>query len=170
MPLVCPFHEVILFIAIPFLGFADELVVIALDLLQVVIRKLAIFLFQLTFELHPFSLELICVHDVLLLCKMSMSPSVSICPLHLLSSIHYGEKIGSVLVKIAQVIRINPAATWRCLGGRIISNKSIFMQDDEEGIVPVQFTVVVNEVQYSEYLQKETDGERVVPIMSAGVC
>jgi hypothetical protein len=31
------------------------------------------------------------------------------------------------------------------------------MQDDEEGTVPVQFTVVVHQVQFSEFLQKETD-------------
>ncbi len=31
------------------------------------------------------------------------------------------------------------------------------MLDDEEGTVRVQFTVVVHEVQFSEFLQKETD-------------
>ena len=45
MPLVRPFHEIVLFIAIPFLDFAEKLVVIPFDLLQVVIGKLAILLF-----------------------------------------------------------------------------------------------------------------------------
>ena len=110
MPLVRPFHEVILFIAIPFLGFADKLVVIAFDLLQVVVGKLAIFLFQLTFELHPFSLELIRVHDVSLLCEIAMPP----CPYRSVPVIckppsygHYGEKTDCGLVRIAHVARID---------------------------------------------------------------
>ena len=71
---------------------------------------------------------------------------------------HYGEKIGSGLVKIAQVIRINSVETWRCLCSTISGNTTIFMQDDEEGTVHVEFTVVVHEVQFSEFLQKETGG------------
>ena len=43
MPLVRPFHELVLFIAIPFLGFAEKLVVIPFDLRQVIIGKLATF-------------------------------------------------------------------------------------------------------------------------------
>jgi hypothetical protein len=46
MPLVRPFHEGILFVAIPFLSFADKIFVIACDLFQVIIGKLAIFLFE----------------------------------------------------------------------------------------------------------------------------
>jgi hypothetical protein len=67
MPLVSPLHELILFIAIPFLDFADKLVVVPLDLLQVIIGKLAPLLFEFTFELRPFSFELISVHWVSLL-------------------------------------------------------------------------------------------------------
>ena len=36
MPLVRPRHEPVLFIAIPFLGFAEKLVVVPFDLLEVV--------------------------------------------------------------------------------------------------------------------------------------
>jgi hypothetical protein len=72
MPLVRPLHEQILFIAIPFLNFTDELVVIAFDLLQVIIGELPPLLFGFTFELHPFPFELISVHEVFLLCEMAM--------------------------------------------------------------------------------------------------
>ena len=66
MPLVRPLHELVLFIAVPLLGFAEKRVVIPFDLLLVVIGKLAILLFQFTFELHPFPFELIRVHDAVL--------------------------------------------------------------------------------------------------------
>jgi hypothetical protein len=46
MPLVRPFHKGICFIAIPFLGFADKLFVIAFNVFQVVIGKLAVFRFE----------------------------------------------------------------------------------------------------------------------------
>ncbi len=96
--------------------------------------------------------------------------SVSICPVISSLSSQYGEKTGSSLVKIAQVARIDLVATWRCLCGRIISNKSILMQDNEEGTVHAQFTVVVHKVQFSELLQKETDaGARGVDHVSRRV-
>ena len=44
MPLVRPLHELVLFSAIPFLNFADKLVLVPFDLLQVIIGKLAILL------------------------------------------------------------------------------------------------------------------------------
>ncbi len=73
MPLVSPLHELIFLIAIPFLNFSDELLVIAFDLRQIVIGKFAILLFQFTLELFPLPLELICVHNVCLLHKMVMT-------------------------------------------------------------------------------------------------
>jgi hypothetical protein len=73
--LVLPFHELILFIAIPFLDFADKLLVVPSDLLQVIIDELAILLFQFAFELHPFPLELIRIHGFLLLCEMALPHS-----------------------------------------------------------------------------------------------
>lgn len=76
MPLVRPFRESILFVAVPFLGFAEKLFVIAFDLLQVVIGRLAIFLFEFPLKLHPFSLELLCIRNVFLLylCILSACP------------------------------------------------------------------------------------------------
>jgi hypothetical protein len=68
MPLVSPLHELVLFIAIPFLDFADKLVVVPLDLPQIIVGKLAPLCFEFTFELHPFPFELISVHGFSLLC------------------------------------------------------------------------------------------------------
>src|SRR5680860_216114 len=65
MPLVRPLHQFVLFVTIPLLHLADELVAIAFDLLQRSIGELAILLFEFTFELHPLSFELICVHALL---------------------------------------------------------------------------------------------------------
>jgi hypothetical protein len=67
MPLVRPLHELVFLIPVPLLSFANELLVIPFDLLQVVIGKLAPLLFQFAFELFPFPLELSCVHDISLL-------------------------------------------------------------------------------------------------------
>ena len=64
MPLVRPLHEVVLFLAIPFLNCADELVVTAFDLRQVNIRELTPLLREFSFELHPFPFDLIRVHEV----------------------------------------------------------------------------------------------------------
>jgi hypothetical protein len=108
---------------------------------------------------------LIRVQAVSLLCEIAMSP----CPYRSVSVIskpprtgHYGWKTCSGLVKIAQVIRIIPVATWRCFHQCGHWKKSIFMQDDDEsGTKHVQFTVVVHEAEFSEFLQKETE---------AGVC
>ncbi len=81
MPLVRPFHKGIRFIAIPFLGFADKLFVIAFNVFQVVIGKLAVFRFEFPLKLHPFSLELLCIHTGFLLClAISISVYISICP------------------------------------------------------------------------------------------
>ena len=67
MPLVSPLHQLVFLIPIPLLSFANELFVIPFDLLQVVIGKLAPLLLQFAFELFPFPLKLICVHDACLL-------------------------------------------------------------------------------------------------------
>ena len=63
MLLVRPLDELVLVIAVPFLDFADELLVASFDLLQVIIGEFALLLFEVTFELHPFPFELIRVHD-----------------------------------------------------------------------------------------------------------
>jgi hypothetical protein len=42
MPLICPLHEFIFFIAVSFLGFAEKPVIIPFDLFQVVNGTLAI--------------------------------------------------------------------------------------------------------------------------------
>jgi hypothetical protein len=99
MPLVSPFHELIFLIAIPFLNFSDELLVIAFDLRQIVIGKFAILLFQFTLELFPLPLELICVHDVSLLHKMVMT-LWAYAPLHMQAN--SGKNPVGDLVKIAQ--------------------------------------------------------------------
>ena len=65
MPLVCPLHEFLFFVTVPLLNFADERVVIAFDLLQVIIGELALLLLEFSFELHPFSFELLGVHAFL---------------------------------------------------------------------------------------------------------
>jgi hypothetical protein len=115
MPLVRPLHELSLFIAIPipFLDFADKSVVVPFDLLQVIIGKLAILLFQFAFELRPFPFELIRVHGFLLLCDEMVLPHCShrsgpVLPTPL-DIDQYGEKTGSGLVKSAQAGRINLA-------------------------------------------------------------
>ena len=54
---------------IPFLSFADKLLVVPFDLLQIIIGKLAPLLLQLAFEMGLFSLELSSVHRIILLCK-----------------------------------------------------------------------------------------------------
>src|SRR5689334_24269935 len=64
MPCVRPLHQLTLFVAIPFLDLADKLVIDPCDLLQVIIRKLPPLPFQIAFELHPFSFELISVHFI----------------------------------------------------------------------------------------------------------
>jgi hypothetical protein len=88
-------------------------------------------------------------------CPYQSVPVISTPPL---LYFHYGEKIVSGLVKIAQVARIHPVEIWRCLRGVIIDNTSTFMQDnDEEGTMPAPFMVVVHEVRFSIFLQKETD-------------
>ena len=54
--------------------------------------------------------------------------SVSICPRHLQTSSlsgHYEEKVGSGLVKIAQVVRINPGSNLALPPRPITSNKII---------------------------------------------
>jgi hypothetical protein len=61
MPLVRTFHKGIRFIAIPFLGFADKLFVIAFviafNVFQVVIGKLAVFLFEFPLNCIHFPLS-----------------------------------------------------------------------------------------------------------------
>lgn len=102
MPLVRPLHQLIFFVAIPLLRFADELVVIPFDLLQVVIGKLAPFPFQLAFELFPFPLELICIHDVSLL-RENVCPSGPVPPHRVRAN--FGMNPGGDLVTIAQCAR-----------------------------------------------------------------
>jgi hypothetical protein len=79
MPLVRPLHQLIFLIPVPLLSFADELLVIPFDLLQVVIGKHAPLLFQFAFELFPFSLELIGIHDVSFL-RENVCPSGPVPP------------------------------------------------------------------------------------------
>jgi hypothetical protein len=85
LPLVRPFHEFVLFLAIslpdqadtvttvPFLKHADNLVVAPFALLQVIIDKLAPLLFQVALKLHPFPFELIRMHGFRFLCEMAIS-------------------------------------------------------------------------------------------------
>src|SRR6185295_12696249 len=80
MPLDSPLHELVLVIAIPFLDFADELLVAPFNLLQVIIGKLAPLLFEVTFELHPFPFELIGVHACLHLLNRVAPPFACIRP------------------------------------------------------------------------------------------
>jgi len=62
MPLVGPLDDVVPFVAIPFLDFADKLVLVPFNLLQIIIIKLVPLLFEFTLELHPSPLELVSVH------------------------------------------------------------------------------------------------------------
>ena len=72
MPCRRPIHQLMLLVAIPFLDLADKLVEAPVDLLQVIIGKLALRLFQVAFELHPSSPELISIHNIVLLsCRQS---------------------------------------------------------------------------------------------------
>src|SRR5690348_7938387 len=67
MPCVRPLHQLTLLVAIPFLDLADKLVIDPCDLLQVIVGKLPPLPFQVAFELHPLSLELISIHRIVLL-------------------------------------------------------------------------------------------------------
>src|SRR5215510_9880283 len=71
MPLVGPLHKVVLFVAIPFVGFVGNLVVASFALHQVIVPKLAPPRLQCTFELYPLAFELISVHGVFLLCEVA---------------------------------------------------------------------------------------------------
>src|SRR5262245_11711013 len=71
MRLVGPFHELLmLFVAIPFVGFGGNLAVASFALHQVIVLKLALPPLQSTFELYPFAFELISVYRVFLLCEL----------------------------------------------------------------------------------------------------
>jgi hypothetical protein len=84
MPPVDPRHEFVLVLAVPlldqsgtattlpFLNFADHLVVPAFALLQAIIGELAPLVFQVTFELHPCPFELIRRHGLPLLCEVAL--------------------------------------------------------------------------------------------------
>jgi hypothetical protein len=72
MPLVCPLHEFVSFLAIPFLKYAVTLVATLSVLLHVIINTLSPLLFQLAFELHPFALELIRIDGFVLLCEKAL--------------------------------------------------------------------------------------------------
>ena len=69
MPLVGPLQELVLFVAIPFVGLVDNLVVASFGLHHVLVPKPASPRLQRTFELYPFARELISVHGVFLLCE-----------------------------------------------------------------------------------------------------
>ena len=62
IPIVRPARDFFLLVAVSFLERAIELVEIALDLGQVVVRKVAPFPLEFAFELIPFAFELIGVH------------------------------------------------------------------------------------------------------------
>ena len=51
---------------VPFLKLADYLVEASFDLLQVIIDKLALLLFEIAFELKPFPIESIHIHGFFL--------------------------------------------------------------------------------------------------------
>ena len=57
---------------VPFLELAENLVETSFDLLYVIIGKLAPLLFEVAFDLHPFPLELICIHGSPLQCEMTL--------------------------------------------------------------------------------------------------
>ena len=96
LSLIRPFHILIIFIAIPFPRFTNELVVVPFGRRQVIIGELAIRLFQLALVLHPFSFGLIRMHGFRFLCEIALSPVRQ-----------YGEKTDSDVVRIAQLERIN---------------------------------------------------------------
>src|SRR5262249_48301496 len=64
MPLVGPFHELVLLV------FCRQTVVASFGLHQVLVPKPAPPPLQCTFELYPFAFELISVHGVFLLCGL----------------------------------------------------------------------------------------------------
>jgi len=72
MALVGPLQELVLFLAIPFVGFVDKLVVASFTQHQVLVPKPAPPRLQCTLELYPFAFELISVHGVFLLCELTM--------------------------------------------------------------------------------------------------
>src|SRR5215469_312762 len=72
MPLVAPLQELVLFVAILFVGCVDNLVVASFTQHQVLVPKPTPPRLQCTFELHPFACELISVHGVFLLCELAM--------------------------------------------------------------------------------------------------
>src|SRR5215210_5464569 len=56
---------------IPFLNFAYKSLVVPFNLLQIIIGELAPLLFQIAFEMGPFSFELLRIHCILLLYETS---------------------------------------------------------------------------------------------------
>jgi hypothetical protein len=69
LPLIHPFHVLILFIAMPFPNFAGELAVLPFGRRQVIIGALAMRLFQLALELQPFPFGLIHMYGFRFLCE-----------------------------------------------------------------------------------------------------
>jgi hypothetical protein len=67
IPFVSPGFELVLAIAIAFLDFTFELVVVPLNLHQIIIGKFAPLLLELSLELIPFAFECVRVHISLLL-------------------------------------------------------------------------------------------------------
>src|SRR5262249_4691918 len=72
MPLVGPLPELVLFLAIPFVGLVDNLVVASFAQHQVLVPKPDPACLQCTCELYPFAFGLISVHRVFLLCEVAM--------------------------------------------------------------------------------------------------
>jgi hypothetical protein len=101
LPLVRPLHEFVLFLTIPFLDFADKLLAVSSDPLQVIIGELAILLFQFAFELHPFPLELIRIHGFPLQGEMAL----------LQCSYRFGPVLHYISPAPARMAR-RPAAVW----------------------------------------------------------
>jgi len=79
-------------------------------------------LFEVAFELHPFLLELIRIHDVSLLCEIvraffyfDLALSSLKFSRYLPASPSYDYMTSSGLVRIAQIASIGSATTWWCL-------------------------------------------------------
>src|SRR5690349_25104637 len=69
-PVVRPFHDVFLLVAVALLYAPEELVIVSFGLRHIVIRQFAPLTFGLSLELSPLPFELFCVHVSLLNCPI----------------------------------------------------------------------------------------------------
>ena len=88
MPLVAPLPELVLVLAIPFVGCVDNLAVASFAQHQVLVPKPDPPCLQCTFELYPFAFGLISVHGVFLLCEVAIPRRGRSGPLRPLSQWH----------------------------------------------------------------------------------